>query len=115
MRDLDEPRLLRDFAASTNVPPFLDGDGVPPITAARLMTPTGRSRVGRNASSPPAPKRGALIQIPSLLAIAPWLTGAIWFVGLPAYRFDLPPKFVASIFIVGSVAAVIEWVTIKLK
>ena len=79
------------------------------------MTPTGRTRVGRSCSSPPAPKSGALMQIPSLLVIALWLTGAMWLVGLLAYRFGLPSEFVASIFIIGSVAAVIEWLTIKLK
>ena len=55
------------------------------------------------------------MQLPSLLTIALWLTGALWVVGLVAYRFDEPPEFVASIFIMGSVAAVIEWLTIKLK
>ena len=60
------------------------------------------------------PKRG-VIQLPPLLAIALWLTGAMWLVGLLAYRFGLPSEFVASIFIIGSVAAVIEWLTIKLK
>ena len=55
------------------------------------------------------------MQIPSLLAIALWLTGAMWLVGLLAYRFGLPSEFVASIFMIGSVAAIIEWLTIKLK
>ena len=55
------------------------------------------------------------MRLPPLLAIALWLTGAMWLVGLLAYRFGLPSEFVASIFIIGTVAAVIEWLTIKLK
>jgi hypothetical protein len=55
------------------------------------------------------------MHLPPSLAIALWLTGAMWLVGLLAYRFGLPSEFVASIFIIGSVAAVIEWLTIKLK
>jgi hypothetical protein len=70
------------------------------------MTPTGRFRVGRSYSSPPVPKRGALMQLPPLLAIALWLTGATRFAGLLAYRFDQPPELVGGIFIVGIVAAV---------
>ena len=54
------------------------------------------------------------MQLPPLLAIALWLTGAMWFVALLAYRFDQPPE-VGGIFIVGIIAAVVEWLTIKSK
>ena len=37
------------------------------------------------------------MQLPPLLTIALWLTGAVWLVGLLAYRFGLPSEFVASI------------------
>ena len=39
----------------------------------------------------------------------------MWFVGLLAYRFDQPPEVVGGIFIVGIIAAVMEWLTIKSK
>jgi hypothetical protein len=55
------------------------------------------------------------MQLPLLLTIALWLTCAMWLVGLLAYRFGLPSEFVVSIFIIGSVSAIIEWLTIKLK
>jgi hypothetical protein len=55
------------------------------------------------------------MQRPPSLAIALWLTGAMWFVGLLAYRFDQPPEVVGGIFIMGIVAAVMEWLTIKPK
>lgn len=54
------------------------------------------------------------MQRPPSLAIALWLTGAMWFVGL-AYRFEQPPEVVGGIFIMGIVAAVMEWLTIKPK
>jgi hypothetical protein len=55
------------------------------------------------------------MQLPPLLAIALWLTGAMWFVGLLAYRFDQPLEAVGRIFIVDIIAAVMEWLTIKSK
>jgi len=55
------------------------------------------------------------MHLPPLLAIALWLTGAMWLVGLLAYRFDQPPEIVGGIFIMGIVAAVVEWLTIKSK
>jgi hypothetical protein len=55
------------------------------------------------------------MQLPPSLAIALWLTGAMWFVGLLAYRFDQPPEVVGGIFIIGIVAAVMERLTIKPK
>jgi hypothetical protein len=55
------------------------------------------------------------MQLPPSLAIALWLTGAMWFVGLLAYRFDQPPEVVGGIFIVDIIAAVMEWLTIKSK
>ena len=55
------------------------------------------------------------MQLPPLLAIALWLTGATRFVGLLAYRFEQPPEVVGGIFIVDIIAAVMEWLTIKSK
>ena len=55
------------------------------------------------------------MHLPPLLAIALWLTGAMWLVGLLACRFDQPPEMVGGIFIIGIVAAVVEWLTIKSK
>jgi hypothetical protein len=55
------------------------------------------------------------MQLPPSLAIALCLTGAMWFVGLLAYRFEQPPEVVGGIFIIGIVAAVMEWLTIKPK
>ena len=54
------------------------------------------------------------MQIPSLLAIALWLTGAMWFVGLLAYRFDQPPELVGGIFIMGIIAAVMLALGVRL-
>jgi hypothetical protein len=55
------------------------------------------------------------MQLPPSLAIALWLTGAMWFVGLLAYRFDQPPDVVGGVFIKGIIAAVMEWLTINPK
>jgi hypothetical protein len=55
------------------------------------------------------------MQLPPSLAIALWLTGAMWLVGLLAYRLDQPPEVVGGIFIMGIIAAVVEWLTIKSK
>jgi hypothetical protein len=37
------------------------------------------------------------MQIPTSLAIALWLTGTMWLVGLLAYRFNQPPAVVSGI------------------
>jgi hypothetical protein len=79
------------------------------------MTPTGRFRVGRSYSFPASAQTRALMHLPPSLAIALWLTGAMWFVGLLAYRFEQPPELVGGIFIMGIIAAVMEWLIIKPK
>jgi hypothetical protein len=53
------------------------------------------------------------MQIPTSLAIALWLTGTMWLVGLLAYRFNQPPAIVGGIFIMGIVAAIMEWLAAK--
>jgi hypothetical protein len=39
----------------------------------------------------------------------------MWSVGLLAYRFEQPPELVGGIFIMGIIAAVLEWLIIKAK
>jgi hypothetical protein len=53
------------------------------------------------------------MQIPTSLAIALWLTGTMWLVGLLAYRFNKPPEVVGGMFIMGIAAAVTEWLAAK--
>ena len=55
------------------------------------------------------------MHLPPSLAIALWLTGATWFVGLLAYGFEQPPELVGGIFIMGIIFAVMEWLIIKAK
>lgn len=55
------------------------------------------------------------MHLPPSLAIALWPTGAMWFVGLLACRFDQPPEPVGGILIVGILAAFMEWLITKPK
>ena len=75
------------------------------------MTPTGRTRVGRSYFLPAAPLNGALMQLPPSLAIALWFTGSVWVVGILACVFEQPSEVVGGVFIMGLVAALMEWLT----
>ena len=50
-------------------------------------------------------------KLPTALAITLWLTGSIWFVGIGFYYFELPPPMLGGVFIMGMVAALMEWLT----
>ena len=75
------------------------------------MTPTGRFRVGRIYFPPPgAPRTGARVTgSPVSLVIALWLVGSMWLVGVGFYYFELPPPMLGGVFIMGLVAALMEW------
>lgn len=76
------------------------------------MTPTGRCRVGRSYFPPPgAPRKARVTRLPTALAIALWLTGSMWLVGIGFYYFELPPPMLGGVFIMGMVAALMEYLT----
>ena len=76
------------------------------------MTPTGRFRVGRSYFPPPsAPRKARVTRLPTALAIALWLTGSMWLVGIGFYYFELPPPMLGGVFIMGMVAALMEYLT----
>jgi hypothetical protein len=75
------------------------------------MTPTGRFRVGRSYFPPPgAPRTGTRVTgSPVSLVIALWLVGSMWLVGVGFYYFELPPPMLGGVYIMGLVAALMEW------
>jgi hypothetical protein len=50
-------------------------------------------------------------RLPTALIIALWLTGSMWLVGIGFYYFELPPPMLGGVFIMGLVAALMEWLT----
>jgi hypothetical protein len=74
------------------------------------MTPTGRFRVGRSYFPPPsAPRKARVTRLPTALSIALWLTGSMWLVGAGFYYLELPAPMLGGVFMMGLVAALIEW------
>jgi len=51
------------------------------------------------------------MQLPPSLAIALWFTGSIWVVAILACVFEQPSEVVGGVFIMGLVAALMEWLT----
>jgi hypothetical protein len=76
------------------------------------MTPAGRFRVGRSYFPPPsAPRKARMTRLPTALRVALWLTGPMWLVGVGFYYFELPPPMLGGVFIMGLIAALMEWLT----
>jgi hypothetical protein len=50
-----------------------------------------------------------MTRLPTALAIALWLTGSMWLVGIGFYYFELPPPLLGGVFIMGMLAALMEW------
>jgi hypothetical protein len=95
----------------------IDGDGVPPDTAVRLMTPTGRSRVGRSYFLPAAPSKTGrkMTGIPTETAIALWVAGSCWAIALVVYLFDGPPDLIFLVLGFGALTGVTELILRKMK
>jgi len=53
--------------------------------------------------------------LPASLAIALWLVGSLWAVGLVAYMLDFPSEVVWLSLGVGIVTGVVEWRLIRTR
>jgi len=80
------------------------------LIALRLMTPTGRPRVGRSLfPSSGVQAEDAMTGIPTSLAIAIWIAGSCWAVALVAYFLNAEMNFLARLMIVGATTGAAEW------
>ena len=98
------------MTGATSIQPNLDGDGVPPTTAVRLMAPTRRRASVGACLLPATPEKGRIMAgLPVSLAIAIWFVAALWIVGAVGYYFDYSAEFIWLTPFLAMGVALAEW------